>query len=340
MANRRVVVELGGGLVTLYEDGSIQRRHSIPVPSSQGTFVDGVASIDVTLNDTTGVWARIFVPNPPINDDAENVRLPIVVHFHGGGFSFGSPSDPAIHSFCCRMSLMTKSIWFSVAYRLAPEHRLPAGCDDCIEAIAWLNRVSRREVDSPWLSRHWNLEHCFLAGESVGSDLAHQVALCGGGAGQGPVKIIGMILIHPTFVKEEKSRSEMENSPEVALVRPADTAEQVAKLALPEGRNMNYRQYYIFNPWIPHVNQLVLPPALVILTKLDLYYDPAVEYCRAMEAGGQDIEVVEYAKMGHCMHLMKKYEASPDVVDQNRKVVNFINKRLQILQGPMALSRM
>lgn len=74
----------------------------------------------------------------------------------------------------------------------------------------------------------------------------------------------------------------------------------------------------------PHVNQLVLPPALVILTKLDLYYDPAVEY----------------AKMGHCMHVMKKYEASPDVVDQDHKVVNSINKRLQILQGPMALSRM
>lgn len=331
-----VIAEFPGGLVRLYEDGSIQRRHSIPIPCSHGAFVDGVASTDVTIHDTTGVWARVFLPHSALND-CSSARLPIVVYFHGGGFCVGSPSDREIHSYCCRMSVVTRSIWVSLAYRLAPENRLPVGCEDCIEAIAWLNRIARREIESPWLSRHGDLECCFLAGESAGAHMVHQVALFYGRGRQGPVKIIGMILLHPGFVKEERSKSETENPLDLALV-PAGVVDKASKLALPQG--ISNRNYYIFNPWIPNISQVVLPPALVTMGKLDIFYDRSVEYCRAMQAGGQDLEAVEYANMGHCFHLIPKYETSPEALDQRERVVNFMRKRLQILRGPRVSSKM
>jgi len=334
MDNRgEIIAEFPGGVVRLYKDGSIERCHGVPVPCSQGAFVDGVASMDITLDDTTGVWARIFLPDCAINDDS-SVRLPVVIHIPGGGFCIGSPSDPEKNSLCRRRAVDTRSIWVSIAYRRAPEHRLPAGCEDCIGAIAWLNRIARHEIESQWLSQHADLEHCFLAGDSAGGNIAYQVALSAASSeisrAQGPaVKIIGLILLHPGFLKEERSKSEIENPPDLALV-PADIMDQVSIMALPEGTNKNY---YIFNPWIPDVSQVVLPPALITIGKLDKFYDRSVEFCRAMEAAGQDLEMVEYANMGHCFHLMPNFESCPEALDQSQKVVNFMNKRLQMLQA-------
>lgn len=329
----KVIAEFPGGVVRLYEDGSIERHDGIPVPCSQGASVDGVASIDVTLDDTTGVWARIFLPDCAINDDP-SVRLPVVIHIHGGGFCVGSPSDQNKNSFCSRMAVYTRSIWVSVAYRQAPEHRLPAGCEDCIGAIAWLNRIARREIESQWLSQHGDLERCFLAGDSAGANIAYQVALSAASSGinraQGlNVKIIGLILLHPGFLKEERTMSEIENPPDLALV-PEDIMDQVSILALPEGSNKNY---YVFNPWIPNASQVVLPPTFITIGKLDKFYDRSVEFCRVMEAAGQDLEVVEYANMGHCFHLMPNYESCPEALDQSQKFMDFMNKRLQMLQA-------
>lgn len=333
MGNRgEIIAEFPGGVVRLYEDGSIERRDGNPVPSSQGAFVDGVASMDITIDDTTGVWARIFLPNCAINDDS-SARLPVVLHIPGGGFCTGSPSDPEKDSLSRQRAVDTKSIWVSIAYRRAPEHRLPTGCEDCIRAIAWLNRIARREIESQWLSQHGDLERCFLAGDSAGANLTYQVALSAAsseiGQAQRPaVKIIGMILLHPGFLKEEKSKSEIENPPDLALV-PADIMDQVSILALPKGSNKNY---YVFNPSIPDASQVALPPTLIIIGKLDKFYDRSVEFCQAMKAAGQDLEVVEYGNMGHCFHLMPNYESCPEALDQSQKVVNFMNKRLQMLQ--------
>lgn len=334
MANRgEIIAEFPGGVVRLYEDGSIERCHGIPVPCTEGAFVDGVASMDITLDDDTGVWARIFLPHCAINDDS-SIRLPVVIHIHGGGFCIGRPSDREKDSLCRRMAMDTRSIWVSIAYRQAPEHRLPAGCEDCIGAITWLNRIARREIESEWLSRHGDLERCFLAGDSSGANLAYQVALSAASSdinrAQGPaVKIIGLILLHPGFLKEERSKSEIENPPDLALV-PADIMDQVSILALPEGSN---RDYYVYNPSIPDASQVSLPPALITIGKLDKFYDRSVEFCRAMETAGQDLEVVEYANMGHCFHLMPNYECCSEALDQRQKVVNFMNKCLQKLQA-------
>ncbi len=65
-----------------------------------------------------------------------SASLPIVVFFHGGGWSLGDVKsyDSLIHSLCSS----SQAIYVSVDYRLAPEHKYPAGLNDCIAVTQWL----------------------------------------------------------------------------------------------------------------------------------------------------------------------------------------------------------
>ncbi|GLJ47331.1 hypothetical protein SUGI_0999260 [Cryptomeria japonica] len=81
-----VVGEIEGQL-KIFSDGSVLRLPHPTLPASSH-FTDGVASKDVTVNPETGVWARIFRP------ETASGKLPVLIHFHGGGFAAGA-REPA-----------------------------------------------------------------------------------------------------------------------------------------------------------------------------------------------------------------------------------------------------
>ncbi len=62
--------------------------------------------------------------------------VPGVVWCHGGGFIMGSPDSD--HARCLRYAAGAGVVVVSPDYRLAPEHRFPAGLDDCSAALDWL----------------------------------------------------------------------------------------------------------------------------------------------------------------------------------------------------------
>ena len=68
--------------------------------------------------------------------------LPVVVFFHGGGWVMGSIET---HDVYCRQ-LANASGWavISVDYRLAPEHKFPAGLEDAYAATVLGRRPCRR----------------------------------------------------------------------------------------------------------------------------------------------------------------------------------------------------
>jgi acetyl esterase/lipase len=92
----------------------------------------GVYTKDIVIDETTGVWIRLFVP---VNEEG---ALPVVVYFHGGGFCMLSASDEAYDIFCRRLATRRRVVVVSVEYRLAPEHKYPAAYDDSFAALAWL----------------------------------------------------------------------------------------------------------------------------------------------------------------------------------------------------------
>ena len=141
----RHVVDEVYGFIKVFNDGSVERPIS-PAglsPSNPTHFVEGVATRDVTIDPTTNIWARIFLPKPPSpSSRIGRKKIPLVLHFHGGGFCSGSPHAKAFHTFCSRMASQSQSIWVSVDYRLAPEHRLPAAYDDAFTALMWIHAQS------------------------------------------------------------------------------------------------------------------------------------------------------------------------------------------------------
>lgn len=62
--------------------------------------------------------------------------FPVVVNFHGGGFTLGSATDDSYWAKCVLKE--TDAVFVSVQYRLAPEHPFPAAVDDGVEALLYL----------------------------------------------------------------------------------------------------------------------------------------------------------------------------------------------------------
>ena len=90
---------------------------AFPIPAAQD---EGLTSIeDSTLDGADGLLKiRIYRP------DVDGL-LALTVYFHGGGFvSCGLDTHDNI---CRRLAALTSALVVSVDYRLAPEHRFPAG---------------------------------------------------------------------------------------------------------------------------------------------------------------------------------------------------------------------
>lgn len=120
------------------------------------------------------VPVRVYVPHSP------RAGAPVTVFAHGGGFLHGSIASH--DGFCRRWSRGTSTIVVSVGYRLAPEHRAPAGADDVLAAVDWVrNQGLGTEV--------------VLAGDSAGATLVAIASLHLRDRGRSPVR--AQVLLYP-----------------------------------------------------------------------------------------------------------------------------------------------
>lgn len=67
--------------------------------------------------------------------DQQDPAMPMMVYMHMGGGVIGDLE--ICHAFCSILAKLTRGPILSVDYRLAPEHKFPAGLEDCIFAYEW-----------------------------------------------------------------------------------------------------------------------------------------------------------------------------------------------------------
>ena len=115
--------------------------HEVPIADARAAL-DAGDVLAGALEDVADVSDR-DVPGPggpiPIRiyRPQEGTSLPVAVFFHGGGFTAGSLTS---HDRLCR-ALANRSgcVVVAVDYRLAPEHRFPAGIEDAYAATQWVS---------------------------------------------------------------------------------------------------------------------------------------------------------------------------------------------------------
>jgi acetyl esterase/lipase len=112
---------------------------------------------------------------------------PVLVYFHGGSFLMGDLDTD--HIACLKYAGEARCVVISVAYRLAPEHRFPAGVEDCYTALTWTAaNAAALGVDARRIA---------IGGSSAGGTLAAALAIMTRDR-QGPRPVLQM-LIYPAL---------------------------------------------------------------------------------------------------------------------------------------------
>lgn len=109
--------------------------------------------------DGQALLARLYAPSAK--------RLPVLLYFHGGGFTIGSVQTH--DALCRRLSHLGHCAVVSVDYRLAPEHRFPCAFEDAWDALQWLSRSGAL--------LGLDCERIAVGGDSAGGTLAATCAI-------------------------------------------------------------------------------------------------------------------------------------------------------------------
>ncbi|MFL5298103.1 MAG: alpha/beta hydrolase [Phenylobacterium sp.] len=102
------------------------------------------------------------IPARAYRPDGQDPEAPLLVYAHFGGGVLGDLET--CHSFCTLLAATGRGPVLSVAYRLAPEHRFPAGLEDVLAAYRW-GRDNAERFAAP-------LAEAAIGGDSWGANLA------------------------------------------------------------------------------------------------------------------------------------------------------------------------
>jgi acetyl esterase len=114
---------------------------------------------------------------------AAGVPLPVLVYFHGGGWTIG---DLDTHDIVCRTLANNAGCALVAAdYRLGPEHKFPAAVEDCIAVTRWVaQQAGALGVDAARIA---------VGGDSAGGNLATVVAITLRDAGGPPLAFQALV---------------------------------------------------------------------------------------------------------------------------------------------------
>ena len=212
----------------------------------------------------------------------DEAKLPIVVYYHGGGFTWG---DLDTHDGLCRkLSNRSGAIVVSVAYRLAPEHVFPAAVEDAYAALEWVARNGAEIYGDP--------SRIAVAGDSAGGNLAAVTALKSRDR-NGP-KIVLQVLYYPGMNMADLRTKSMEDFAEgYFLTRAQIRFNQAQYVPVAADRSLPYA-----SPLLAPDHR-GLPPALIITAGFDPLRDSGEAYARKLADAGVPARLSRYEGVIH-----------------------------------------
>ncbi len=214
----------------------------------------------------------------PVDGDGE----PMLVFYHGGGQVIG---DLETHDDLCRQLCREGGLHvLSVEYRLAPEHKAPAGSDDAFTAFRWaLDHAAEMGADAGRVA---------VGGDSAGGNLAALVALRARDEG---IRLPAVqLLFYPVtnWSGETRSRTLFARG---FFLNSADLRFCNEKFV--DGAQVDAAD--------PRVSPLLaddlsgLPPAMVLTAGFDPLRDEGRQYADALRAAGVTVDYREFGSLIH-----------------------------------------
>ncbi|MFG1701977.1 alpha/beta hydrolase [Nonomuraea sp. M3C6] len=205
---------------------------------------------------------------------------PVVVYFHGGGFTVGSLDS---HDGVCRqLCAGSGAVVVAVGYRLAPEHPYPAAVEDAYAATRWVHRHAAELGADPGL--------LVVAGDSAGGNLATVTCLKARDEGGPLIRL--QVLVYPATDAAQDSPSYAENGEGYFL-----TAAHMRWFWDCYQPTRDRRAEPYSSPGRADLRGL--PPALVITAEHDPLRDEGEAYARSLEEAGVAVRSIRYDGMFH-----------------------------------------
>jgi acetyl esterase len=213
--------------------------------------------------------------------------FPLLVFFHGGGWVLGSLDS---HDRLCRsLTNAAGCVTVAVQYRLAPEHKFPAGLEDCYAATQW--------VAAHAASINGDATRIAVGGDSAGGNLATVVALMARDRG-GP-RLVYQLLIYPvTDYYLPSTRSYVENADGYFLTRDFMIWSWNHYLQ----SEADAKHPYVSPLQAPDLSGL--PPALVQTVEFDPLRDEGEQYVARLREAGVPVAHTRYHQTSHSFLLM------------------------------------
>ncbi len=220
---------------------------------------------------------RIYAPNQDVSERYLDVRRPVLLFFHGGGWVTGNIDS--YDKVCTNLAIHTNHLVVSVDYRLAPEYRFPAGLDDCYTA-------AREAILRAGLLNTLP-EDITLIGDSAGGNLAAAVSLMARDRGEFMPK--RQILLYPAVNNNHTPEGSQfdsirENGTDYLL-----TSKRVCEyMELYRSSEEDLQSPY-FAPLLGELSHQ--PDTLIITAEYDPLRDEGEEYGRRLKAAGNRVEI-------------------------------------------------
>lgn len=240
---------------------------------------------------------------------AEFVKAPnaradqIVLYFHGGGYSSGSPTTH--RNLAAHLSAGSGREVLLVDYRLAPEHPFPAAIDDGYSVYNWL------------LDRGFKGKDVVIGGDSAGGGLTMALSYRLRESGKELPK--ALFLLSPWLdltASGESHTTKVEVDPMIRL-----------------GSLINAREWYcneeqFENPLVsPVFGELNgLPPIYIQVGSDEILLSDSEMLAKKAKAAGVDVTYEEWKGLWHVWHLSAGFV--PEAGDALAKVGTYIDKHL------------
>ncbi|XP_024167326.1 probable carboxylesterase 18 [Rosa chinensis] len=265
------------------------------------------SDVVVAADPSRNLWFRLYTPT------AATTKLPIIVYFHGGGFVFMSAASKPYDDFCQRLARELPAVVVSVNYRLAPEHRYPCQYDDGFDVLKFIDDSQSSLFEGA------NLGQCFLAGDSAGGNIAHQVAIRASGHEFRELQVVGMLAIQPFFGGEERTESEtrLKSVPLVNIER----TDWMWKAFLPEGSDRDHPVVNVFGPNAVDISGVDFPATIVVVGGFDPLQDWQKRYYEGLKKRGKQAELVVFPNAIHTFYAYPELDDSSVFINKVRDFV-------------------